>query len=125
MKKLLFTALFLIATVALAAQTPSVTITWPAGTGSTTANTASFSVLDSTVSGGPYATIGTVAYVSGQASFSYTWTGGTCNTVYYFVIEAIGPTTAPGTSPPSPQATATFPCALPPTPGQPTVVVNP
>jgi hypothetical protein len=110
---------------ALAGQTPSVTITWPAGAGSSTANTASFQVQDSTVSGGPYTTIGTVAYVSGQSTFSYTWTGGTCNTLYYFVIEAIGPSTAPGTSLPSPQVSATFPCPLPPTPGQPTVTVNP
>lgn len=124
MKRLLLLfALF--ASGAFAQSAPSVTITWPPGAGSTAANTASFNVLNSTVSGGPYATIGNVAYVSGQSSFSFTWTGGTCNTVYFFVIEAIGPTTAPGTSLPSPQATATFPCPLPPTPGQPTIMVNP
>ena len=107
------------------AAVPSVTLTWTAGAGSSTANTASYQVQEATVSGGPYATVGTVAYVSGQSTYSFTWTGGTCNTVYFFVQEAIGPSTAPGTSAPSPQSTATFPCSLPPTPSIATITVNP
>jgi hypothetical protein len=122
MKKLI---LALLLSVSAAFAQPSVTLTWTAGAGSSTANTASFNILNSTVTGGPYAVIGSVPYVSGQTTYSFTWTGGTCNQVYFFVQEAIGPTSAPGTSLPSPQSTATFPCALPPTPSIATITVNP
>jgi hypothetical protein len=125
MNKLLL-ALVLFSGAAFAqGATPSLTLTWTAGAGSSTANTASFQVQEATVSGGPYTTIGTVAYVSGQTTYSFTWTGGACNQTYFFVQEAIGPSSAPGTSLPSPQSTATFPCALPPTPSIATITVNP
>ena len=104
------------------AAAPSVTLTWTAGAGSTSANTTSFQVQEATVSGGPYTTIGTVAYVSGQSTYSFTWTGGVGGTAYFFVQEAIGPG---GTSAPSPQSTATFPVAPPPVPSIATITVNP
>jgi hypothetical protein len=124
--KLLLAGLLLFASLRLcAAQTPSLTLTWTAGAGSTSANVASFQVQESTTSGGPYTTIASVAFASGQTTYSVTWTGGTCNTTYFFVQEAIGPTTAPGTSLPSPQSTAVFPCNLPPTPSIATITINP
>jgi hypothetical protein len=100
----------------------SLTLTWTAGTGSSTANTTSYQVQESTTSGGPYTTIGTVAYVSGQSTYTFTWTGGVGGTVYFFVQEAIGPG---GTSAPSPQSTATFPIAPPPVPSIATITATP
>jgi hypothetical protein len=125
MRKLLTAAFFLIAASCMRpayaqAAAPSVTLTWNAGTGGGTVT--SFQVQEATVSGGPYTTIGTVAFVTGQTSYSYTWTGGVGGTVYYFVQEAIGPG---GTSAPSPQSTATFPVAPPAAPSIATIVVTP
>jgi hypothetical protein len=118
MKRAILLALLFVA--GLSAQ--SLTLTWTAGTGSSTANTTSYQVQEATTSGGPYTTIGTVAYVSGQSTYTFTWTGGIGGTVYFFVQEAIGPG---GTSAPSPQSTATFPVAPPPVPSIATITANP
>ena len=116
------TLLLLLVLAASGAFAQSLTLTWVAGAGSSTANTTSFQVQEATTTGGPYTTIGTVAYVSGQSTYTFTWSGGVNGTIYFFVQEAIGPG---GTSAPSPESMATFPFAPPPVPGKATITANP
>jgi hypothetical protein len=71
-----------------------VSLSWNSVAGAT-----SYSVKRSTTSGGPYSTI-----VSGHTSASYTNTGLTNGTTYYYVVSA---TNAQGESPNSAQASAT------------------
>jgi hypothetical protein len=71
-----------------------VSLSWNSVAGAT-----SYSVKRSTTSGGPYSTI-----VSGHTSASYTNTGLTNGTTYYYVVSA---TNAQGESPNSTQASAT------------------
>jgi hypothetical protein len=69
-----------------------VTLTWAASTGAT-----GYTVLRGTVSGGPYAQVGTTTEIA------YTDKSVTNATTYYYVVEA---TNAAGASGPSPQASA-------------------
>ena len=126
MKRLLL--LTLLAVVLLSAQTfHSVTLTWPPGAGATSANTTSFGVLRGTATGAESSTpIGTVAFVSGQASYSYIDQGSATNiltegSTYFYEIVATGPG---GTSAPSAETSATIPFSLPPVPGKPTAVAK-
>ncbi len=82
-----------------AAGNGQVSLSWNSSSGAT-----SYNVLRSTTSGGPYTTI-----ASGVTSTSYTDTGVTNSTTYYYVVQAVNAT---GTSPNSNQASAT-PCAPP------------
>ena len=119
---------FILFAGALAAQTfHSVTVTWPPGAGTTSANTTSFGILRGTTSGGESSTaIGSVAFVTGQASYTYIDQGSATNVLtegltYFYEIVAIGPG---GTSAPSPETSATIPFSLPPVPGKPTAVAK-
>ncbi len=77
---------------ATAASTSQVNVSWTASAGAT-----SYNVLRSTTSGGPYTQVGT------SATTSFSDTGLTCNTAYFYVVQAVGGC-ASGTSA---QATAT------------------
>lgn len=109
---------------ALAAQTHSVTLTWPANT--TGGAVTSYNVLKGTTAGGESTTpIGTVA------ASACTGTPATCTYVdtanlvegqtYYYEVTA---TNSTGTSGPSPEASATIPFSLPAIPAKPAVVVK-
>jgi fibronectin type 3 domain-containing protein len=74
----------------------TVTLTWVASGGAT-----SYSVKRGTVSGGPYVTLGTVPDTS---ALSYTDTGLTNGTTYYYVVSA---TNSAGTSPNSAELAVT------------------
>jgi hypothetical protein len=74
----------------------SVTLTWNAAGGAT-----SYTVLRGTHGGGPYTGIGTVA---GAAPLTYTDSGATNGTTYYYVVSG---TNAAGTGPDSAQVAAT------------------
>jgi len=102
------------------AQTHSVTLTFPAGSGGGAVT--SFQIQRGIVTGGPYTTIGSVPFVSGQTTYSYVDSAGLIEgTTYFYVEEAIGPG---GTSAPSPESSATIPFSLPAIPGKATVVVK-
>jgi len=77
-----------------------VSLSWNASAGAT-----SYNVLRSTTNGGPYTTIAT-----GVTTTSYTDTGLTNGTTYYYVVQAVN---TAGTSPNSNQASATPICAAP------------
>jgi subtilisin-like proprotein convertase family protein len=77
---------------ATAASQTQINVSWTASAGA-----ASYNILRSTTSGGPYSLAGT----SPTASFSDT--GLTCNTAYYYVVQAVGACTSASSS----QATAT------------------
>lgn len=110
---------------ALAAQTHSVTLTWPANT--TGGAVTSYNVLKGTTSGGesttPIATIAASACVGTPAICTY----GDSSTLlvegqtYYYEVTA---TNSTGTSGPSPEASATIPFSLPAIPAKPAVVVK-
>lgn len=115
----LIAGLVLFAALALA-QTHSVTLTFPAGAGGGAVT--SFQIQRSTVSGGPYTTIGTVPFVTGQATYTYVDTSNLVEGVtYFYVEEAIGPG---GTSAASPESSATVPFSGPAIPGKATIVVK-
>src|SRR5437879_13631633 len=69
-------------------------LSWNSATGAT-----SYNVLRSTTNGGPYTSI-----VAGLAATSYTDTGLTNSTTYYYVVQAV---TSAGKSPNSNQVSAT------------------
>ena len=111
--------LVMFAALALA-QTHSVTLSFPAGTGGGAVT--SFQIQRSTVSGGPYTTIGTVPFVTGQTTYTYVDTFQLVEgTTYFYVEEAVGPG---GTSAASPESSATIPFSGPAIPGKATIVVN-
>lgn len=122
MKRAILLALILVG-VMVAQTTHSITITWPPGTGATSANTTSFGILKGTAPGGESPTpIATVPFVTGQASYTYTDSSGLIEGQQYcYEIEATGPG---GTSAPSPETCATVPFSAPPTPGKPTLTVK-
>lgn len=74
-------------------------VSWSAATGAM-----SYEVLRSSVEGGPYSPLGT------SSKASYTDTGLSANTEYYYVVEAVG---SGGSSPNSNEATATTTPASP------------
>ncbi len=76
-----------------------VSLSWNASSGAT-----SYNVLRSTTNGGPYTTIVSVT------TTSYTDTGLTNGTTYYYVVQAVN---SAGTSPNSNQASATPICSAP------------
>ncbi len=78
---------------ATAASQTQVNVSWSASSGAT-----SYNVLRSTTSGGPYSSVGT------SATTSFSNTGLTCGTTYYYVVQASNGTCASGNSA---QATAT------------------
>jgi hypothetical protein len=126
MKKLLLLLTLLSAPAFAFAQTfHSVTLTWPAGAGGGTVT--SFGVLRGTTSGGESSTpIGTVAFVSGQATYSYVDQGSATNVLtegstYFYEIVATGPG---GTSAPSAETSVTITFSAPAVPGKPTAVVK-
>jgi fibronectin type 3 domain-containing protein len=63
------------------------TISWTASSGAT-----SYTILRATTSGGPYTSVGT------SATTSFAVTGLTCNTAYFFVVQASNGTCASGNS---------------------------
>ncbi len=77
-----------------------VSLSWNASAGAT-----SYNVLRSTTNGGSYTTIATLV-----ATTSYTDTGLTNGTTYYYVVQAVN---SAGTSPNSNQASATPTCSAP------------
>jgi subtilisin-like proprotein convertase family protein len=77
---------------ATAASQTQINVSWTASAGAT-----SYNILRSTTSGGPYSLVGT------SATTSFSDTGLTCNTAYYYVVQAV----AACTSGNSAQATAT------------------
>ncbi len=81
-----------------------VALAWPSSTGG---NTSFNSIATSTTTGGPYTT-----FATNITTLTYTATGLTNATPYYFVVYAVGPG---GTSLASPQTAAT-PAAIPTTP---------
>jgi fibronectin type 3 domain-containing protein len=97
---------------ATATSSTQINLTWTASTGA-----ASYNVLNSTTSGGPYTTVAT-----GIATTSYSNTGLTASTTYYYVVEAVN---AGGTSANSSQASATTQASggIPPVPTGLTVTV--
>lgn len=121
----LLLALLLFAGLAAAQTFHSVTLTWTEPAGGATVT--SFNVLRGTTSGGESATpIGTVAFVTGQASYTYIDQGSATNlltegSTYYYEVTATGPG---GTSAPSPEATALIPFSVPAIPSKPTVLVK-
>src|SRR5271157_2075967 len=88
---------------ATAASSSQINLSWTASTGA-----ASYNVLGSTTSGGPYTSIAT-----GVTTTSYSNTGLTASTAYYYVVQAVN---SAGTSANSAQASAT---TLPPAPAAP------
>jgi len=78
---------------ATAASSTQINVSWTASAGAT-----SYKILRATTSGGPYTQVGT------SATTSFSDTGLTCNTAYFYVVQAVN---ACGTSGNSSQATAT------------------
>lgn len=74
-----------------ASQT-QINVSWTASAGAT-----SYNILRSTTSGGPYTQVGT------SATTSFPDTGLTCNTTYYYVVQAVGACTSANSA----QASAT------------------
>ncbi|HEV8582661.1 MAG TPA: proprotein convertase P-domain-containing protein [Thermoanaerobaculia bacterium] len=68
---------------ATAASQTQINVSWSASAGAT-----SYNVLRSTTSGGPYTQVGT------SATTSFSDTGLTCNTTYYYVVQAVGACTS-------------------------------
>jgi subtilisin-like proprotein convertase family protein len=64
---------------ATAVSETQINVAWTASAGAT-----SYNVLRSTTSGGPYTQVGT------SATTSFSNTGLTCNTTYYYVVQAVG-----------------------------------
>ncbi len=64
---------------ATAVSTSQINLSWTASAGAT-----SYNILRSTTSGGPYTQVGT------SATTSFSNTGLTCNTAYYYVVQAVG-----------------------------------
>jgi len=64
---------------ATAVSQTQINVSWTASAGAT-----SYNVLRSTTSGGPYTQVGT------SATTSFSDTGLTCNTTYYYVVQAVG-----------------------------------
>jgi subtilisin-like proprotein convertase family protein len=77
---------------ATAASQTQVNVAWTASAGAT-----SYNILRSTTSGGPYTQVGT------SATPSFSDTGLTCNTPYFYVVQAVGACTSGNSA----QATAT------------------
>jgi hypothetical protein len=63
---------------ATSASSSQINVSWTASAGAT-----SYNVLRSTTSGGPYTQVGT------SATTSFSNTGLTCNTTYYYVVQAV------------------------------------
>ncbi|MGA7615599.1 MAG: fibronectin type III domain-containing protein, partial [Thermoanaerobaculia bacterium] len=80
----------------------SATVSWNASSGAT-----SYSILRSTTSGGPYTQAGT------STSTSFSDSGLTCNTTYYYVVQASNGTCASGNSSQAQATTASCPCTPP------------
>jgi hypothetical protein len=118
--------LVLLGGMILSAQTAfhQVTITWAPGAGGDPPT--SFGVLRGTTSGGESSTpIGTVPFVSGQTSYTYTDVGSATNVLtggatYYYEIEAIntGGTTV------GPEKSVTIPFFAPAAPSAPTLTAK-
>src|SRR5437879_11870295 len=70
------------------ASTSQINLSWTASSGAT-----SYNVLRSTTSGGPYTSI-----ASGVITTSYTNTGLSAGTTYYYVVQAAHSTGTSGTS---------------------------
>ncbi|HEX3130515.1 MAG TPA: proprotein convertase P-domain-containing protein [Thermoanaerobaculia bacterium] len=64
---------------ATSASASSINVSWTASAGAT-----SYNILRSTTSGGPYTQVGT------SATTSFPDTGLSCNTTYYYVVQAVG-----------------------------------
>jgi len=77
---------------ATAASQTQINVSWTASAGAT-----SYNILRSTTSGGPYSLAGT------SATTSFSDPGLTCNTAYYYVVQAVGACTSGNSA----QATAT------------------
>jgi subtilisin-like proprotein convertase family protein len=77
---------------ATAVSSSQINVSWTASAGAT-----SYNVLRSTTNGGPYSLAGT------SATTSFSDTGLTCNTAYYYVVQAVGACTSGNSA----QATAT------------------
>jgi len=77
---------------ATAASQTQINVSWTASAGAT-----SYNVLRSTTSGGPYALVGT------SPTTSFADTGLTCNTAYFYVVQAVGACASANSA----QATAT------------------
>jgi hypothetical protein len=117
--------LLVIAAAILSAQTfHSVTVTWAPGAGGDPPT--SFGVLRGTTSGGESSTpIGSVPFVTGQTSYTYTDLGSATNVLtggatYYYEIEAIntGGTTV------GPEKSVTVPFFAPAAPSAPTLTAK-
>jgi hypothetical protein len=72
---------------ASAASASQINVSWSASSGAT-----SYTVLRSTTSGGPYSSVGT------SATTSFSNTGLSCNTTYYYVVTASNGTCSSGNS---------------------------
>lgn len=88
---------------ATAASSSQINLSWTASTGAATYN-----ILRGTTSGGPYTTVAT-----GVVSTSYSDSGLTANTTYYYVVQAVN---SYGTSGNSNEASATTLAGVPPAP---------
>ena len=88
---------------ATAVSSSQINLSWSASSGAT-----SYNVKRATVSGGPYTTIAT-----GVTATSYSDTGLSASTTYYYVVSAVN---SAGESPNSSQASATTSVAIPPAP---------
>lgn len=117
--------LLVIAAAILSAQTfHQVAITWAPGAGGDPPT--SFGILRGTTSGGEATTpIGTVPFVTGQASYTYTDQGSASNVLtggatYFYEIEAIN---TGGTSV-GPEKSVTIPFFAPAAPGAPTLTAK-
>ncbi len=78
--------------IATAASQTQINVSWSASAGAS-----SYNILRSTTSGGPYSLAGT------SATTSFPNTGLTCNTTYYYVVQAVGACTSANSA----QASAT------------------
>jgi len=122
--KQLILALLLFASLATAQTFHSVTVTWAPGAGGDPPT--SFGVLRGTTSGGESTTpIGTVPFVTGQTSYTYTDQGSATNVLmggatYFYEIEAIN---TGGTSV-GPEKSVTVPFFAPAAPSAPTLVAK-